>query len=205
MTEPRLAAWRDRRRDPLTFRLTFPDPDTGRPVRHDYEVPEHPARVWVLAYLSDDPADLLLDVLEEEDADELWEEVRDPDSDVDVDLLRRIGKVLLGKVAGRPYWQAGRLIVQLVSDWSTFDGLAADRDLGDPLSWPLERVCNWVYLRITLGKEADEVARIDADLATPPDDVDPEELDELDEEGADWFTAVAALGGMADENGITRG
>lgn len=204
MSTERLAAWRDRRRDPLTFRLTLTDPDTGRRDRREYQVPDHPARTWALAYLSDDPADLLLDLLEEEDADELWDDVRDPDSELTADLLHRIGTALLGRAAGRPWWQAGALIVQLAADWPTLDALAADRNLGDPLDWPLERVCNWVYLKITQNKEDDEVARIDATLATPPAGVD---LDDEPEDGDDgWFAAFSVLGGgTPDATGVVRG
>lgn len=208
MSEARLAAWRDRRREPLGFTLQLTDPDTGRPVERAYELPDHPARVWVLAYLSDDPADLLLDLLEEEDAEELWDETTDPDSDVDSELLHAIGRALLGRATGRSWWAAGRLIATLVADWATFDALATDRNLGDPLDWPIERVCNWVYLRITQHKEEDEVARIDATLTVPPDGLDPEEIEENEDEdeGEAWFAAMATLtGGVAGPDGATGG
>jgi hypothetical protein len=184
----RLAAWRDRRRDPLTFTLDGVS----------YVVPDHPARVWVLAVLSDEPADLLLDVLHPEDADRLWEDATDPDSDVTPELLARIGQALLGRVAGRPWWAASQLVATLVEGWDSFVAVARDRGLGDPLGWPLDELCAWVYLRLTQHAKPEERARIDADLARPPAVLD--DTADADEAPAGWdeaggFLALAAQHG----------
>lgn len=154
----RLDAWRDRRRGPLTFRLDGVD----------YEVPEHPARVWVLAVLSDEPVDLLLDLLADDVADEMWEDALDPDAALDTDLLVQIGRSLLARVTGRPWWQAMYLIATLVEGWDTFIAVARDRGLGDPLDWPVDELVAWVYLRLTQHATPEAKARLDAELDTPP-------------------------------------
>jgi len=184
------AAWRDRRLTPLGFVLD------GR----EYLVPDPPARVWVLAVLSPEPADLLLDLLPEDVAAELWEDVQDPECDTTPDLLYRIGQTLLGAAAGRPWWQATQLVAQLVEDWVYLDGRAADRALGDPLDWSVERLCNWVYLRLVEHADAATRARIDAQLAAPPvaalttagEDEVPEGWED---ESSSWDLAAAQLGG----------
>lgn len=195
MTEPgdraRLDAWRDRRLDPLTFTLD------GR----RYTVPEHPARVWMLAVLSDEPADLLLDVIDPADAERLWDDATDPDSDVTPALLHRIGTALLTKVAGRPWWQATQLLATLADEWPSFIAVARDRGLGDPLDWPVEDLCAWVYLRLTQHAKKEDKARIDAALAHPPGDLlddsaDPDAVpDGWDEAGG--FMALAARQGTS--------
>lgn len=152
------AAWRARHTPgPVTFTLDGVE----------YEVPDQPARVWVLGVLSDEPADLLLDVLPEAVAAELWDDAMDPDSGVTPELLAEMGRGVLGRVAGRPWWQATQLVGVLVGDWELWSGRAADRGLGDLLEWPLERLCNWLYTRMVDGRSAEERARVDASLAAP--------------------------------------
>jgi len=184
----RQAAWRDRRLTPLGFRLD------GR----EYLIPDPPARVWVLAVLSDEEADLLLDLLQEEEAEDLWDAALDPDSDVTMDLLVKIGRQMLTAASGRPWWKAQMLVAQLVEDWEYLDARAADRALGDPLSWNLERLCSWVYLRITEHATKEERARIDARLDTPPIPTEPLGEDEVPEgwedEASGWEVAAAQLG-----------
>lgn len=151
-------AWRDRhRRTPLTFTLDGVV----------YEVPEHPARLWVLAALSDEPADVLLDALPDPVAADLWDATMDPGSGITPELLSRIGNAVLGRVAGRPWWQVTQLIATLVAGWEELHGRAADRGLGDPLDWPLDRLCDWVYFRQVDGADEQVRARIDRSLAEP--------------------------------------
>jgi hypothetical protein len=201
------AAWAARRRDPLTFRLETTDPDTGREVLREYRVPEHPARVWVFALLSDEPADLLLDTIDPDEADALWEDAIDPDLDLSPELLTRIGRAVLGRAADRPWWQVAALVRELVAHWPALDGLAADRNLGDPLDWSIERLCNWVYLRLTKNADEEERTRIDAALNTPPGGLDPEEVEPDPEpdaaEGAGWL-ALAGQFGVAGPDGVAR-
>jgi hypothetical protein len=203
----RLTAWAARRRTPLTFRLETTDPDTGRGVQREYVVPAHPARVWVFALLSDEPADLLLDALDPAEADRLWEDAADPDEDLTAELLGQIGRALLGRAADRPWWQVASLVREMVEAWPALDGLAADRNLGDPLDWPIERLCNWVYLRLTKNANEDERNRIDAALATPPDGLPAEEraMDPQPDpdESAGWL-AMAGQFGVAGPDGVAR-
>lgn len=151
-------AWRDRHAGrPVTFTL---DGVT-------YTVPTQPARVWVLAVLSDDPADVLLDALPEPVAAGLWDDAMDPECGVTVDLLARIGRAVLGEVAHRPWWAASQLIGTLIASWPELSGRAADRGLGDPLDWPLPRLCDWVYARLVDGVEEREREAIDRTLDHP--------------------------------------
>lgn len=206
MSEQRLAAWRDRRRAPLAFRLTYPDPATGRPTAHDYQLPGKPARAWVMAFLSDDPADLCLDLLEDADADALWEEVRDPDSGVTVDLLHRIGRSLLAAATDRPWWVATRILATLVHDWPTFDALAADAGLGDPLDWTIERLCNWTLHKLTSNQDAEERERILEELTTPPPGLLGTEDEQLipDTDEAGWVSMMTGLDPGAALDGVAR-
>lgn len=189
----RLDAWRDRRTTPLAFTLDG--------VR--YEVPEHPARVWVLALLSDEPSDLLLDLLPEDLAQELWDEATDPDSDLDPGLLYRIGKGLLTVAAGRPWWQATQLLTTMVADWDSYIALARDRGLGDPLDWPVDELCAWGYLRMIRHASKEDRARIDAALARPPADVTD---DDVDTDGdVDGWDESSGFFSLAAQHGIATG
>lgn len=185
----RLTAWRDRRLGPLTFTLDGVL----------YEVPEHPARVWVMAILSDEPADLLLDLLPGDVAGELWEDAIDSEQDLDAALLERIGQSLLTRAAGRPWWQAQMLVATLVVDWSSYVAVARDRNLGDLLEWPIEDLCAWIYLRLTQYAKKEERARIDAALAHPPAGALVSEDDEAEpagwDEGSGWMALAAQSGG----------
>jgi hypothetical protein len=190
VTRERLDAWRDRRLAPLAFTLD------GRA----YTLQDRPARVWVLAALSDEPADQLLDLLPADMAQDLWDDATDEESDASTELLAEIGNAMLARATGRPWWQAKMLMFTLVDDWGTFDAIAADRGIPDVLEWSIERLCHWVYYRLVHNADEKERARIDADLALPPvppdtagDDTPPG----WEDEAAGWFAASAQLGGAS--------
>lgn len=192
MSRARLEAWRDRRLHPLAFAL---DGVT-------YEVPEHPARVWILAVLSDESADLLLDALPDEVAEELWEDALDPDVDLTPELLTSIGRALLAKASGRPWWQAQKLLASLADEWDYFIGVARDRGLGDPLSWPVDELCAWIYYRLTVNAKKEDKERLDAELRTPPlltigDDEEPDGWAEEEQEGWSALAAQYGAGGSS--------
>jgi hypothetical protein len=138
-TRAALDAWCARRRGPLSFVL---DGQT-------YSIAPQPARVWMLALFVGDPEDLLLDLLTEDEAGELWDDAIDPDHPLSVGMLARIGQSMLTRAAGRPWWQASMLLATLAVDWDYYIGIARDRGLGDPSDWPVDEVCAWVYLRMT--------------------------------------------------------
>jgi hypothetical protein len=186
-----LVEFRDRLRSKRGFRLRYLDPGSDEERTRDFELVEQPAGVWMGALFSDEAGDLLLDMLGEDDAAWLWELVEDPDEDLDESGLHRIGRQMLTRVADRPWWEAARLLATFVQERHTFDGLAADRGMPDPLTWPLPRLCNWVEYRLLSGqaKEADRNA-LEARLKAPPMDEDMlgEDPAWSDEEmAADWL------------------
>lgn len=199
MTAPvDLPGWVERRRparEPLVFRLDGVE----------YSVPERTARTWVCGLLSDEPYDVLLDVLTDDDAADLFDDADDPDSPITTDLLTEVGRKLIGQVAGRPWWQVSTLTGVLVREWPTLDGRAADRGLGDPLDWPLERLCNWIYAWWIehpgqFGREG-----VDQLLSRPPESValaggdgeDPEEWGEDEASGWMELAGIQAAGTLA--------
>jgi hypothetical protein len=190
-----LVAFRDRLRRPLTFRLSYPDPITGAECTREFPVLNRPARVWLLAVLSEEDADLPLDLLSEDDAGWLWEAVADPDDDIDVTLLRRIGRRVLAEACGRPWWEAERLLTQVALNHATFDGMAADRGLPPPLDWDVERLCNWVEHRLLSAqvKKGDREA-VEAKLRTPPAGA---VLEEAIAEAGDWSDEAMAASFLA--------
>jgi hypothetical protein len=110
---------------------------------------------------------------------------------------------LEAKAGGRPWWQVHRLVATLVDQWDTFIGIARDRGLGDPLEWPLDELCAWVYLRLTRDAKAEERTRIDADLSRPPmlDGMPEEWADEWADEDSGWLEAAAQFGVPLDVEG----
>jgi hypothetical protein len=173
------------------------------PAVREFTVAEHPARVWLLGVFSDEPADVLLDVLTDDEASFLWELAADPDEELDERELQRIGLSMLAAAADRPWWETTRLLSTFVHDRHTFDGLATDRGMPDPLGWPLPRLCNWIEYRLlsSQGKDSDRHA-LTARLQAPPADtglagVDPSLSDE--QMAADWLDMAgqAPTGGLA--------
>jgi hypothetical protein len=192
----RIRAWRDHRVDPtVAFSLD------GR----RYVVPDRPARVWVLAVLSDDPADWLLNALEDEVAEELWECAVDPDHPITPDLLHDIGRSVVERVAERPWWQVTRLVASLTEQWPILDGLAADRGLGDPLDWPLSRLLSWVYIRLTDGADATERAKIDRSLDAPVTVPGAARAASSGDDAAGWLAVAASTGARLDPAVVRRG
>jgi hypothetical protein len=169
-TRAALDAWCARRRGPLSFVL---DGQT-------YSVPPRPARVWMLALFAGDPEDLLLDLLEPEDAEDLWEAAVDEEDPLTLTMLAHIGQSMLTRAAGRPWWQASMLLATLAVNWETYIAVARDRGIGDPTDWPVDELCAWVYLRMTQYAKEEDKLRIDADLDTPPEFFDEEDVDPED-------------------------
>jgi hypothetical protein len=189
VSQRQLAAWRDWLRDPLAFELD------GR----RFELKQCPARVWLAGLFSDEPADLLLDVLDEKDASWLWEEVVEIESPITAQLLLRIGLRMLGKAAHRPWYEAVRLCSQYAHEYHVWEGVAADRGLGDPLEWPVHRLCDWVYLRIVSNLKEAERLSFEAQLQAPPDVAGDEEEPFDEEEAAEAFMEMLSeYGGGAE-------
>lgn len=69
---------------------------------------------------------------------------------------------------GPPYHVAARLIGVAVRDWHRFDGWCASRNV-DPLTLPLDRLCNLVWYRLSEHRKPDEVERLEAELHRPHD------------------------------------
>jgi hypothetical protein len=185
-TRAALDAWCARRRGPLSFVLDG----------QAYSIAPQPARVWMLALFSGDPEDLLLDLQDEEEADELWEDAIDPEHPLTVAMLVRIGQSMLTRAAGRPWWQASMLLATYAVDWETYIAVARDRGIGDPEEWPVGELCAWVYLRMTRYAKEEDKVRIDADLATPPEalDIDGEAVDPEDSGWETFRQQIAGVG-----------
>jgi hypothetical protein len=170
-----LVEFRDRLRTRPGFRLHYTDPDTEGVRVRDFEIAEHPAGVWIGALFSDEAADLLLDVLAEDDARWVWELVTDPEESLDESGCHRIGRALLTRVAGRPWWEATRLLSTYVHERHTFD---------------------WVEYRLLSGQAKDVDRRaLQAQIQAPPLDEEVVSGEWDDEElAADWLE-VAGPGG----------
>lgn len=67
-----------------------------------------------------------------------------------------------------------RLLATLVAEWPTLDGYAVSHGMGDLRELPLERVCNFVYYRLTDGADEKGLAKFKAKLWMPPKDVIPD-------------------------------
>jgi hypothetical protein len=191
-----LVEFRDRLRTRPGFRLHYTDPDTEGVRVRDFQIADQCAGVWIGALFSDEAADLLLDVLAEDDARWVWELVTDPDESLDESGCHRIGRALLTRVAGRPWWEAARLLSTYVHERHTFDGLATDRGIPDPVSWPVARLCDWVEYRLLSGQAKDVDRRaLQAQIQAPPMDEEVVSGEWDDEElAADWLE-LAGPGG----------
>lgn len=163
-----------------------------------FTVPALPASDWFIAVLRDDVALPLIPGLMEGDAeDRISDQLLD--GDIDIDLIVTRSRELLTEAAGRPWWEADRLIRSSGASWHIIGGELTR--LGVKLEEvSLAAALNAIYVICTRTMDEKERNKFDIDLRLPPigvDGVDPNEL--YDQRAAE--DAFMALMGQATPPG----
>lgn len=159
-----------------------------------FMVPPRPAADWFLAVLSEDEALPLIPGLMGADAqDEIGEMLMD--GTLDIDTVVKRSRELLTEAAGRPWWEADRLIRSSGASWHIIGGeltrLGVDLDRVS-----LAAALNAIYVICVRTMDEKERNKFDIDLRVPPigvEGVKPEEM--YDQRAAQ--DAFAALMGQA--------
>lgn len=170
-----------------------------------FTVPDLPARVWLDALVHAQPGCWWLIIptqLTKPEQQRILQRLLDPTDPFDLDDLEHAAIATAAAVCGVDFWAATRLAVAAYSNWLLFDGWSYTRGV-DPLSQPIGRVLAAVYAwRRTMCEKQSDVARLDAEIWTPPPaltaagnprDVAPPAWSD-EREGASFMAALSNLG-----------
>jgi hypothetical protein len=181
--------------DPLVA-LHLPQIDVSLGA-YDYTIPALPAAAWLEAVLSTEGGSIVPGLLNEQDRDDVWADFAD--DAWTAEELAEVERDALGAAAGRPWWEADRLIRSaFTSDaWPIISGEMTHRGV-DVHTISLSGWLNWVFLLIvTRCKDDAERTMFESRLSMPPPSVKVEELYDEEDAGAAFLAAMneaAALG-----------
>jgi hypothetical protein len=159
-----------------------------------FQVPPRPAVAWFLAILDEDEELPLIPGLMDDDAEARILDLL-LDGDIDAELIAVRSRELLTAAAGRPWWEADRLIRSSAAQWQIIGGELTR--LGVNLAGEsLASVLNAIYVICVRTMDEQERNKFDIDLRQPPvgvEGVKPEDM--YDQRAAE--AAFAALMGQA--------
>lgn len=159
-----------------------------------FVVPPHPAVDWFLAILDEDVPLPLIPGLMDGDAEERVADLL-LDETVTAELIAVRSRELLTAAAGRPWWEADRLIRSSAASWHIIGGELTR--LGVDLNTvSLAAALNAIYVICVRTMDEKERNRFDIDLRLPPIGVEGVKAEEMyDQRAAE--SAFAALMGQA--------
>lgn len=162
----------------------------GEPFR----VPALPAQDYFLAILTEDvPLPLIPGLMGSEAEERITDMLLDGDTDTD-EIIKR-SRELLTEAAGRPWWEADRLIRSAAHEWQIIGGELTR--LGVDLSKvSLAAALNAIYVICVRTMDEKERSKFDIDLRQPPIGVEGVATEDMyDAQAAE--AAFAALMGSA--------
>lgn len=147
----------------------------------EYTVPARSAAEWLVAVLDEDGAAIVPGLFNETDRAEVFDAYAA--GLVASEDLARASRDVLEAAAGRPWWEADRLIRGAAHPdaWAVVSGELVGHGID------LERIsiaayCNAVYAFAVRNADADARQRLDFEIRRLPIGVDPDELYDADEE-----------------------
>lgn len=161
---------------------------------HTFTVPPRPAAEWFLAILDvDTPLPLIPGLMDVAAEDRIGDMLLD--GEITAELIITRSRELLTAAAGRPWWEADRLIRSAGASWHIIGGeltrLGVDLDRVS-----LAAALNAIYVVCTRTMDEKERNKFDVDLRVPPIGVEGVKTEEMyDQQAAE--TAFAALMGQA--------
>jgi hypothetical protein len=158
----------------------------------DYTIPALPAARWLVAVLSPQGGAIVPGLLEVQDRRDIWADFAR--GAFDEQELAEVERDALQAAAGRPWWEADRLIRTAFTSqsWPIVSGEMTHRGI-NLHAISLSSWLNWVYvLVINRCKDDAERSKFEAQLQAIPAGVTPDDLPETDEDMASAF--MAAMG-----------
>lgn len=173
------------------LRIWALDVDLGGEV---FTVPPRPAADWFIAIIDTETPLPLIPGLMDRDAEERITDML-LDGTIDADLLVTRQRELLTAAAGRPWWEADRLIRSSAESWNIIGGelTRLGVDLGKE---SLASVLNAIYVICVRTMDEKERNKFDIDLRMPPIGVEGVTAEDMYDEKA-ASAAFAALMGQA--------
>jgi len=160
----------------------------------NFVVPARPAVDWFLAILDEEtPLPLIPGLMDSAAEDRITDLLLD--GEVDADLIVKRSRELLTAAAGRPWWEADRLIRSSGASWHIIGGelTRLGVDLGKV---SLAAALNAIYVICVRTMDEKERNKFDIDLRLPPVGVEGVTTEEMyDQQAAE--SAFAALMGQA--------
>lgn len=155
-----------------------------------YEIPDLPAADWIRAIHDPDGGAIVPGLLEPEDQRLVWRAFAR--GELDAEELRLAWREAIGAVAGRPWWEAARLVLSATSrdNWPVIHGKLVQRGV-DLDVYSIGGFCNVVHtMALQACKDDAARAQYEFELTTPPPDVAPEEAHQATNAAADFMAAM---------------
>lgn len=177
---------------PIELPGMWPEPVTVVLDGEDFVLPARPAVDWVRAVIENDPIAVFPGMLENPD-DYDWIVEQLLADEAMAGKVEQVTQQVLTAVAGRPWWQADRLIQFAAVNWELLLGtLALHGASVDTMSLPafLSAVYAWHVDRM----DEKQRMRFDDELAkVPPGVVSTQTVETFDDGGASFMAAFGAL------------
>lgn len=161
---------------------------------HTFTVPALPAADWFIAILDEDnPLPLIPGLLDDDGEEQVMDMLLA--GEIDTDLVITRTRELLSAAAGRPWWEADRLIRSSAESWHIIGGELTRLGVElDKVS--LASALNAIYVICVRTMDEQERNKFDIDLRLPPVGVEGVTAEDLyDQRAAE--SAFAALMGQA--------
>jgi len=157
-----------------------------------FTVPARPAVDWFVAILDEDVPLPLIPGLMDGDAEERVTDLL-LDGTVDAELIARRSRELLTAAAGRPWWEADRLIRSSGASWHIIGGelTRLGVDLG---AVSLGAALNAIYVICVRTMDEKERNRFDIELRLPPIGVEGVKTEDMYDQRAAEAAFVALMG-----------
>jgi hypothetical protein len=156
----------------------------------DYTIPALPAARWLVAVLSPKGGAIVPGLLEFQDRSDIWADFAA--GRFDVDELAAVERDALAAAAGRPWWEADRLVRAAFNteSWPIVSGEMTHRGI-NLHAISLSSWLNWVYtLVVNRCKDDAERSKFEAQLQAIPAGVEPEEAIGDEDLGAAFMAAM---------------
>lgn len=157
-----------------------------------YTIPALPASEWIAAVTAPNGGAIVPGLLNATDRTDAWRDF--VQGGFDEQELAEVERDALEAAAGRPWWEADRLIRSLVDpeNWPTVHGELMLRGL-DLEALPLAAALNAVYalIRKMISHDEAALARFDTGLKAIPAGIKPEDVYDQAEAADDFLSAMA--------------
>lgn len=155
-----------------------------------YEIPEHPAAVWIDAIADPDGGAIVPGLLEPEDQRMVWRDWMR--GRVPLEDFTDGWREAIGAVTGRPWWVAARLVLSAVhvDNWPIIHGKLMQRGV-DLEHVSIGGFCNIVHvMALTACRNEQERSQYEFELTLPPPEVTPEEAHHATDAPSNFLAAM---------------